>query len=357
MPPKDVPIVPAARPLGSAVPPPKLERPDMVEPGHGLVILLGGETPISGLMPPLVISVAPSGIVPPLRVRLLLDPGVENGDALPVDVTVDDVQPESAAPNVDPPPSNVELVPVDMELMPVVDVEPVPVMIDVDPLPPDVSGNPFDGHGLRPPGLISVAPSGIPVVLGGLAPVARVAVDAVELPEPGMPSGEVAPIPDVVVVLCASAMSPLNTIASRRGQRRRIETPIFRCAVSLSQWFDQYASSRPSPPPRAGRHRLQRCGHQGYAGAPGRAGSKPDAAGSDLLRRLSRRAWRDRNVLRADPANTALGQSEAGRNQLRPGGLCHGNCRDAQEQASGSGNHQRELAMCHETSPVLSISM
>ena len=196
-------IDPAASPVGSAVPVTKLERPDIVELGHGLVMLMGGEMAIIGLMPPLLNSVAPSGIVPPLRVASALDPGVESGDALPVDIGVDDVQPEAAAPIAYPPPSNVPLVPVD------------------EPLLVEITGA-LDGHGLRPPGSISVAPSGIPVMVGELAPSGRVGFEAV--PEPGMPSGDVAPIPDVIVVLCACAMSQLNAIAISTSRRRGMRT-------------------------------------------------------------------------------------------------------------------------------------
>jgi len=65
----------------------------MVEPAHGLVMLLGGEIPISGLTPVFVVSVAPSGIAPPLSVVLVLDPGVDSGDAFPLAASVG-VQPD-----------------------------------------------------------------------------------------------------------------------------------------------------------------------------------------------------------------------------------------------------------------------
>jgi hypothetical protein len=61
----------------------------MVEPGHGLAMLLGGEMPTSGLTPVLVISVEPSGMAPPLSVALLLDPAIDSGDALPLAVSAD----------------------------------------------------------------------------------------------------------------------------------------------------------------------------------------------------------------------------------------------------------------------------
>jgi hypothetical protein len=81
-----VPVDPDPTPLISV---PSPDKPDMVELGHGLVMLLGGEMPISGLTPVLVVSVAPSGTVAPLSAALVLDPGIDSGDALPVVVSVD----------------------------------------------------------------------------------------------------------------------------------------------------------------------------------------------------------------------------------------------------------------------------
>jgi len=64
----------------------------------------------------------------------------------------------------------------DVGVVPTDDVELVPVMDGTVPLIPEVINVPLDGHGLRPPGSSSVAPSGIPVVVDGLAPGGRVAV-------------------------------------------------------------------------------------------------------------------------------------------------------------------------------------
>jgi hypothetical protein len=81
---------------------------------------------------------------------------------------------------VEPVGVDAEVMPVDdAELMPVGAVELVPVMDDAMLLVPEVTNVAVDGHGLRPPGSISVAPSGIPVVADGLPPSGRVAVDPV----------------------------------------------------------------------------------------------------------------------------------------------------------------------------------
>jgi hypothetical protein len=219
-------VDPAATPVPPAASP-RFVRPDIVELTHGLVTLFGPATPIMGLTPALLISVEPSGIVPPLRVELTLLPGVESGDAVPVvpmlgddvqpdadvvDPPIDDVEPVIDEPDAlvpTPPPSNVELVIVVPE--PVV---PVPEM----PIADRPDDNPVEqfalGTALKPPGSISFAPSGMPEML-----------DVLEAVEPGMPSGEVAGMPGDVVVLfivCAWAMSQLNDIAITRNKRRRI---------------------------------------------------------------------------------------------------------------------------------------
>ena len=177
------------------------------EPVHGDVIVLGIGTPISGLTPPLSISVAPSGIVPPFSVVLEVVPDVDSGEAEPLEVTpvTDaqlDVEPaDPVEPN--PLPSKVEFVPPDIEVIP-------------DPLVPESPENEaplalqFElAVELRPPGSISVAPSGMPVP--PFDPVAALA--------PSMPSGEVAPRPDVIIALCAwAAPQPNRITATMRGK-------------------------------------------------------------------------------------------------------------------------------------------
>jgi hypothetical protein len=99
-----------------------------------------------------------------------------------------------------PPPSKVE---------PMLSVEPMPDALDpvmpedipaVDPLVLQFES----GAGLKPPGSISVAPRGIPVVLFG--PLGAL--------EPSIPNGDVAPMPPLVIGLCASAAPQPNMIAA-----------------------------------------------------------------------------------------------------------------------------------------------
>jgi hypothetical protein len=166
----------------------------VVEPVHGDVIVLGIGTPISGLTPPLSISVAPSGIVPPFSVRPGFVPAIDSGEAEPlelrlfVDVQLDIELTEPV--ELNPPPSKLEFVP---------DIEAIP-----DPLDPESPEyeEPLAlqvelAVGLRPPGSISVAPSGMPVP----------PFDPVGALEPSMPSGDVAPMAEPMagmpVGLCA----------------------------------------------------------------------------------------------------------------------------------------------------------
>jgi hypothetical protein len=345
-------VDPVAMPVVPAVPLPKVEGPVVIELGHGLLKLLGGEMPIIGLTPVLLTSVEPSGMAPPSSLKLVPVPVVDNGEAVPVADTVEDAQPDiEVADPVVPPPSNVELVPV-------VDVELMPVVVGMAPLLPDVTdtGDPVDGHGLKPPGSISVAPMGMPVPLDAVEPSGRPVLDAVEPPEPGTPSGDVAPIPGVTIVLCASAMSQLSAIVSTRSKRCRIETSSTPAVPGISSWpaascrrpLDVTQRSR--LPSIAGHARLRRRAHQGDSTeAPGRAGRQADAARSDLLRRRSRRTWRDRNILRTEPANTARGQSRAGCDGFAQRGLRHGARRDSEEETE-SGD-QWNGTICHDRSP------
>jgi len=139
-------------------------------------VMVGNARPSKGLIPPLSISVAPRGTVPPARADPAFVPGVDNGEAVPLKDNVADVQLELEEA---PPPSKVELVPAMLE-----------------PLVPDIlrEEEPADAQfaldaGLKPPGSISVAPSGMPVPLAPL--------------DPGMPNGDVAPIIEGFVEVCA----------------------------------------------------------------------------------------------------------------------------------------------------------
>jgi hypothetical protein len=178
----------------------------VVEPAHDGIEPLDIGTVINGLTPGLSISVEPSGIVPPFNVKLELVPIVESGEAVPVDVAVLTDAPSDAQTELvvepNPPPSKVE---------PMVDVGPRPDALD--PIMPEdipeLAAKPLvlqfeSGAGLRPPGSISVAPSGIPVGL----------FDPLGVLEPGTPSGDVAPMPPLVITLCAWAAPPPNMIAA-----------------------------------------------------------------------------------------------------------------------------------------------
>jgi hypothetical protein len=185
----------------------------VVAPAHDGIKLLVIGTVINGLTPALSISVEPSGIAPPFSVKFELVPIVESGDAVPVDVAVLTDAPGDAQTEVvvepNPPPSNIE---------PVTDVEPMPDALD--PIMPEdipeLAVNPLvlqfeSGAGLKPPGSISVAPSGIPVGL----------FDPLDALEPGTPSGDVAPMPPLVIGLCASAApQPSRIVATTRGKSR-----------------------------------------------------------------------------------------------------------------------------------------
>jgi hypothetical protein len=189
----------------------------IVEPTHGVAVMLGAGTPINELTPPLSISVAPRGIAPPLRPNVALAPGIDSGEAIPADETTPDdgkAQPfEVVAEPMPPPPSNDDVVPVVPEAVPpVIPVEdpaiPVEdevltqvVVLDVGPI----------GAGPMPPGSIAIAPSGIPVERPGDV-------------EPGMPSGDVAPSPGVVMTLCARPASQLKRSTTAAMNNRRIKT-------------------------------------------------------------------------------------------------------------------------------------
>lgn len=179
------------------------EVPDeVVNPVHGLMMLFvgvgmpGTGAVINGLIPALAISVEPRGTVPPLSTKVELAPGVDSGEAVPVEDTCDDVQldVEVAAPvAVDPPPSKVELTLVDDPVM----LESLALQIELI-------------AGLKPPGSISVPPSGMPVPPTTL--------------EPGMPSGDVAPTAGVLIVVCAWPVPQLNKTAAVITNNRRIDT-------------------------------------------------------------------------------------------------------------------------------------
>ena len=188
-------------------------------PAHDGIKLLVIGTVMSGLTPALSISVEPSGIAPPFSVKFELVPIVESGDAVPVDVAVLTDAPGDAQTEVvvepNPPPSKVEPM---VEVVPTPDVEPMPDALDpiMPEDVPELAVNPLvlqfeSGAGLKPPGSISVAPSGIPVGL----------FDPLDALEPGTPSGDVAPMPPLVIGICAfAAPQPNRIVATTRGKSR-----------------------------------------------------------------------------------------------------------------------------------------
>jgi hypothetical protein len=187
----------------------------VVEPTHHGIKLLDIGVIISGLTPGLSISVEPSGIVPPFNVKFEFVPIEESGEAKPPDVTLlVDALVEAQAEVVvepNPPPSKAE--PTGIEAIP----DPLSPVMPEDI--PEYAADPlvlqFEiGAGLKPPGSISVAPSGIPVVL----------FDPPDALEPSIPSGDVAsgdvvPMPAPVIALCAwAAPLPNRTAAAKRGK-------------------------------------------------------------------------------------------------------------------------------------------
>jgi hypothetical protein len=187
----------------------------MAEPPQGVVVLVGGGIPINELIPPLFISVAPRGMVPPLR--LVAVPGEKSGDAIPLDETVPDegtVQPLVVV-DPTPPPSNVEVVPLIPDAAPPAipdeDEEPAaqPRLLElIEPVELLEPPGPV-GSGLRPPDSTEVAPSGIPVWRG-------------DDMEPGMPSGDVTPRPGELITLCARLISQVKRITAPAISNRRI---------------------------------------------------------------------------------------------------------------------------------------
>src|SRR5262249_23479791 len=84
---------------------------------------------------------------------------------------------------------------------PATGIEAIPDPLD-PVMPEDIPAAPLalqfeTGAGLKPPGSISVAPSGIPVAL----------FDPLDALEPNTPSGDVVPRLDVLIPLCAWAAS------------------------------------------------------------------------------------------------------------------------------------------------------
>jgi hypothetical protein len=202
-----VPIDPVARPVESELP--DINPLVIVEPTHGVEAMLGAGTLINGLTPPLLISVAPRGIAPPLRPNVALAPGVDSGEAVPADETTPNdgkEQPFEVDAEPVPPPSNDDVVPVDPDIaLPAIpeEEEVVPMQLVLPNIGPM-------GVGPKPPGSIPVAPSGIPVGEPEM--------------EPGIPSGDVSPILGIFVMLCVRPASQLKRTTTAAMNNRRIKT-------------------------------------------------------------------------------------------------------------------------------------
>jgi hypothetical protein len=208
----------------------ELELPDtnppMVEPMHGVAVTLGAGTPINELTPPLSSSVAPSGMAPLPRFDVALAPGIDSGEAVPVDeTTLDDGKEQlfEVVAEAMPPPSNDDVAPVvPIAAPPAIPVEPTARPVEEPAIPMEEEVVPMQlelldigpmGVGPIPPGSISVAPSGIPVG----------EPDAVE---PGIPSGDVSPMPGVFVTLCVRPASELQRNTTAAMNNRRIKPPL-----------------------------------------------------------------------------------------------------------------------------------
>lgn len=197
-----------------------LEIPGVVvDPTQGEMELSVGAAPGAGsigLMPALPSSVEPSGMVPMPSVDPAVVPEV-NGFCVPDTVPPDGTELQGPDMPAFPPPSKVELDPAVPEL-----VIPAVALIPVVALP--VTDVPFvpqsempavepSGPGLKPPGLSSVEPIGMPTW-----PT-----------DPVPPSGDVMPIPGAAAgppigATCDTAgAAPRSSIAAAIGSRNLIE--------------------------------------------------------------------------------------------------------------------------------------
>jgi len=232
----DIEDVPVVDPL------PNVPGDVMLVPTHGEAGVSTGAAPGDGsigLMPALPSSVEPSGMLPmPSAEPPVAEPPVvplTKGFCVPDTVLPDGVELQGPDMPTFPPPSKVELVPVIPEPLtpgvtpPVTDVPFVPQveMPAVAPRDP----------GLRPPGLSSVEPKGIPT--GPTGPV--------------LPSGEVRPIPGaglvpipgagIVEETCDTAgAATRSSVAVTIGSRHLIQVSIL-CSVGSLRVFS-YAQPR-----------------------------------------------------------------------------------------------------------------
>jgi hypothetical protein len=224
----DIEDVPVVDPL------PNVPGDVMLVPTHGEAGVSTGAAPGDGsigLIPALPSSVEPSGMLPmPSAEPPVAEPPVvplTKGFCVPDAVLPDGVELHGPDMPAFPPPSKVELVPVVAEpLIPGV----TPPVIDV-PFVPQVempAVAPRD-PGLRPPGVSSVEPRGIPTGPTGL----------------GLPSGDVMPIPGAGLVeeTCEKAgAATKSSVAVTIGNRHLIQVSIL-CSVGSLRVFS-YAQPR-----------------------------------------------------------------------------------------------------------------
>jgi len=165
-------------------------------------------TVIIGLTLALPSSVAPNGMLLPERDV----PGLEGDEALPLENDPPSVQPLAPEPPpVVPPPSKVEFIAAE------------PLVIPDEEDPELQSG---DLAGLRPPVLISIAPSPMPAPINALGADGPV--------EAEMPSGDVVPIAGVLIGLCAAAAPQLNKIAAAIAGSPRIVDLLNRVRAAMA---------------------------------------------------------------------------------------------------------------------------
>jgi hypothetical protein len=198
-------------------PPPNVPGDAMLVPTHGEAGVSAGAAPgagSSGLMPALPSSVEPSGMVPmPSAEPPAVPPAVPltKGFCVPDTVLPDGAELHGPDMPAFPPPSKVELAPAVPEPLtpgvtaPVTDVPFVPQV--------ETPGVAPRAPGLRPPGLSSVEPKGIPT-----GPT-----------EPVLPSGDVMPIPGAGLVeeTCERAgAATKNSVAAAIDSRYLIQVSI-----------------------------------------------------------------------------------------------------------------------------------
>jgi hypothetical protein len=150
------------------------------------------------------------------RFDVALAPGVDSGEAVPVDETTPDDGKEQlleVLTEAMPPPSNDDVVPIVPDAAPpAIPVEDPAIPMEDEVLPTQLELLDIGpiGVGPMPPGSIAVAPSGIPVGEPEM--------------EPGIPSGDVSPMPGVFVMLCVRPASQLKRTMTAAMNNRRIKT-------------------------------------------------------------------------------------------------------------------------------------